>query len=250
MASQISTAAPSDPHSTYRDVWSKKPILRLVYQDYYRRIADMCVPGETIEIGGGIGQLKGFIPSAWSSDIQHSPMVDIVADAQKLPFRSGGISNIVMLDVLHHIEFPTLFFKEAVRVLRPGGRCVMVEPGITWGSTVFYRFIHQEPVRMRDYPLSEGTPDPDRDPYDSNQAIPTLLVTRDRKEFEARFPDLEIVHVSWFSFLVYPLSGGFKRWTLIPEPIGRRLLELEKMVEAKLGRWFGFRTMIVLQKKQ
>jgi len=42
-----------------------------------------------------------------------------------------------------------------------------------------------EPVRMRDFPLSEGVPDPYRDPYDSNQAIPTLLVTRDRKEFEA-----------------------------------------------------------------
>ena len=40
-----------------------------------------------------------------------------------------------------------------------------------------------------------------------------------------------------------------ERWTLIPEPVGRRLLELEKTVEAKLGRWFGFRTMIVLQKK-
>lgn len=90
MATQMSSPAPSDPHSIYRDVWSKKPILRLVYQDYYRRIAEKCVPGETFEIGGGIGQLKGFIPAAWSSDIQHSPMVDVVADAQKLPFRPGA----------------------------------------------------------------------------------------------------------------------------------------------------------------
>ncbi len=124
----------------------------------------------------------------------------------------------------------------------------MIEPAITYGSTVFYRFLHQEPVRMRDFPLSEGVPDPDRDPYDSNQAIPTLLVTRDRREFEEKFPNLEIVDVSWFSFLVYPLSGGFKPWSLISEAAGRRVLELEKMIEAKLGRWFGFRTMIVLQK--
>ena len=79
MGSKASAVPVSDPHSSYREIWSRKPILRLVYQDYYRRIAAMCVPGETIEIGGGIGQLKGFIPAAWSSDIQHSPMVDIVA---------------------------------------------------------------------------------------------------------------------------------------------------------------------------
>ncbi len=44
MASKTS-APPSDPHASYREVWSRKPILRLVYQDYYRRIAAMCVPG-------------------------------------------------------------------------------------------------------------------------------------------------------------------------------------------------------------
>src|SRR5258706_444449 len=117
----MSCTIPTDPHASYRSVWSQKPILRLVYEDYYRRIAAACVAGETIEIGGGIGQLKNFIPAAISSDIQHSPMVDVVADAQNLPFRSGAISNIVMLDVLHHIEFPILFFREAERVLRAGG---------------------------------------------------------------------------------------------------------------------------------
>jgi len=245
----MSTTLSHDPHASYRSVWSKKPILRLVYEDYYRRIAEACVVGETIEIGGGIGQLKSFIPTAISSDIQHSPMVDVVADAQNLPFRSGAISNIVMLDVLHHIEFPLLFFREAERVLRAGGRCVMIEPAITFGSTLFYRLIHPEPVRMNATPFAEGLPNPKRDPYDSNQGIPTLLATRDRLQFERTFPDLEFVEVSWFSFLVYPLSGGFKSWTLMPEFLGRRLLALEKRIEPALGRLFGFRTLIVLQKK-
>jgi len=109
----MSTTFSYDPHASYRSVWSSKPILRVVYRDYYRRIAEAWVAGETIEIGGGIGQLKTFIPTAISSDIQHSPMIDLVADAQNLPFRSGAISNIVMLDVLHHIEFPLLFFRES-----------------------------------------------------------------------------------------------------------------------------------------
>jgi 2-polyprenyl-3-methyl-5-hydroxy-6-metoxy-1,4-benzoquinol methylase len=43
------------------------------------------------------------------------------------------------VDVLHHLEFPVVFFREAARVLRPGGRVLMVEPAITWGSSFFYR---------------------------------------------------------------------------------------------------------------
>ena len=52
----------------------------------------------------------------------------------------------------------------------------MVEPAITWGSSLFYRLFHHEPVRMSADPLTVGKPDAMRDPYESNQAIPTLLV--------------------------------------------------------------------------
>jgi hypothetical protein len=74
-------------------------------------IAGSVVDGTTLELGGGIGNLEK-IASLISSDIQFAPWLDLVADAQKLPF--------VMLNVLHHIEFPSLLFSEAVRVLRPG----------------------------------------------------------------------------------------------------------------------------------
>src|SRR6202012_4622123 len=103
-----------------------------------------------------------------------------------------------------------------------------------WGRSVFYRPFHQEPVRMSADPLTDAPPNPDRDPYDSNQAIPTLLATRDRQQFEKLFPNFEFIEISWFSFWVYPLSGGFKSWTLMPEFLGRRMLRLEKRIEAAL----------------
>ena len=59
-----------DPHAKYRKIWATKKLLKLVYDDYYRRISDACVPGATVEIGGGIGQFKEFSPEAISSDIQ------------------------------------------------------------------------------------------------------------------------------------------------------------------------------------
>ena len=232
----------------YKDVWDRKPILRTIYDDFCDRIVAACVPGPTIEIGGGIGNLKRRLSEVITTDVQFAPWLDCVADAQRLPFAAGMAANIVMIDVLHHIEYPAIFFREAERVLRPGGRIVMVEPAITWGSTLFYRLFHHEPVRVSADPLIEGAPDPHRDPYDSNQAIPTLIATRDRGRFERLFANLKVTQVDWFSLAVYPLSGGFKAWSLIPQALSRRALQAERAIEPMLGRLTGFRMMLVIEK--
>src|SRR5215510_7314623 len=187
------------PLDGYRSAWQHKPVLQLVYDDFSDRIAAACAPGLTIEIGGGIGNLKQRLTDVVATDVQFAPWLDCVADAQRLPFADACAANIVMVDVLHHLEFPLVFFREAARVLRPGGRVLMVEPAITWGSALFYRLFHHEPVRTSADVLGDGKPDPRRDPYDSNQAVPTLLATRERERFHRVFPALRIASVQWFS---------------------------------------------------
>jgi SAM-dependent methyltransferase len=238
----------SDALADYRGVWERKPILRVIYDDFYDRIAAACRPGLTIEIGGGIGNLKQRLGEVVATDIQHAPWLDCVADAQRLPFADEAAANIVMVDVLHHLEFPAVFFREAARVLRPGGRAVMVEPAITWGSTLFYRLFHHEPVRTSAEVLMDGSPDPRRDPYASNQAIPTLIATRDKDRFHRLFPTLRIASVQWFAFAAYPLSGGFKPWSLISEGMARRMLRVERALEPVFGRVAAFRMMLIVEK--
>jgi SAM-dependent methyltransferase len=237
-----------DSLSDYQSIWTKKPVLRAVYGDLFERMLALRVPGPSLEIGGGVGGLKARAPDLISSDIQHASWLDLVADAQHLPFGDETLTTIMMLDVLHHVEYPANFFAEAQRVLRPGGRVIMVEPAITPGSSAFYRFIHHEPVRMASDPLARGAPDPKRNPYDSNQAIPTLIATRDKDRFHADFPRLRIARAAWFSFLVYPLSGGFKPWSLISEGAAQRVLKIESALEKAFGRAFGFRLLLAIDK--
>jgi SAM-dependent methyltransferase len=231
------------------DIWRRKPILRAIYDDFYDRIIDACTPGPTIEIGSGIGNLKSRFPDVVATDIQYARWIDCVADAQRLPFAAATAANFVMVDTLHHLEFPALFFREAERVLRPGGRIVMIEPAITWGSTLFYRLLHHEPVRIAADPLIEGAPDPRRDPYRSNQAVATLLATRDRTRFERSFKKLKIVRVDWFALAAYPLSGGFRPWRLIPRGLVAPMLRLERAIEKHFGQIAGFRMMLVVEKR-
>jgi SAM-dependent methyltransferase len=239
----------SSPFDQYRLVWNKKPLLRRIYNDIYDRIAAVCVSGTTAEIGGGIGQFKLRFPNVIATDIQSAPWLDLVTDAQNLPFAAGSIANIVMVDVLHHIEFPLLFLREAERVLRSGGRLVMAEPAITWGSSLFYRLLHHEPVRMTEDPLIIGMPNAMRDPYKSNQAIPTLLVSTERDRLATILPSLRLIRTDWFSLWVYPLSGGFKTWSLLPDLAGSFILGLEKKLEPALGRFLAFRLLAIMEKR-
>jgi SAM-dependent methyltransferase len=233
----------------YRAVWERKPALRAVYTDIYRRILAAAAPGTILEVGGGSGNFKAIAPGAVSSDILFAPWLDIVCDAQRLPFPDGSFSNVVMFDVLHHIEHPVRALREACRVLRKGGRLILCEPAITPVSGLFYRLFHAEPVDMSADPLTDGSISVARDPYDSNQAIPTLLVGRFRERLVRIMPDFPLQRVEWFSFLAYPLSGGFQPWSLVPAVAAGPLLRLEWSLRRVIGRLAAFRLLAVYEKR-
>jgi len=235
--------------ATQAQQWRSKPVLRKIYADLYRRMAAACVPGRTLEVGGGSGGFKEFAPDCISSDLLFAPWLDVVADAQSLPFARASLANIVLFDVLHHLPFPRRFLAEAARVLRPGGRIVFVEPAITPLSWPFYRFLHHEPVRLGVDPLSADEPLSSPDAFDSNQAVPTLLTGRCRAALAQLFPELELSSVRQVSLLAYPLSGGFKPWSLLPHAAVDGLLAFERRVEPLLGAFMGFRLLAVIEKK-
>lgn len=125
-------------HLAHRALWGVKPVLREVYGHFYRRMPAWCVDRTTAEVGGGSGSFKSFMLCADSFDIVPAPWLDLVADAQRLPFAHESLPNIVMLVVLHHIEAPLRFVNEAERDLRSGGRIVVIEPASTPGSWAFF----------------------------------------------------------------------------------------------------------------
>jgi SAM-dependent methyltransferase len=230
----------------FREVWEAKPVLRAVYRDYYARIAQWCRAGTTIEIGTGSGNLRESLPGVIASDIVASQFLDLTLDAQHLPFADRSVSTIVGVDVLHHIEYPRLFLGDARRVLEPGGRIVLIEPAITPLSWVMFKLGHPEPVDLRVDPLVDGQPDPHRHPFESNQALPTLLAGRHRERVE-REVGLIFVNVERISLAAYPLSGGFRRWSLLPARWVDQVLRAERRLERRLGRLAAFRLLVVLE---
>jgi SAM-dependent methyltransferase len=235
---------------SHRDLWERKRSIRLLYRDFHRRLLDCCPEGRILDIGSGTAHIKDSRPDAVSTDILPFPGIDVVADAHRLPFPDECFSGLVMLDVLHHLERPIEFLKEASRVLEPGGRLAMIEPAMTTLARQFYHRFHEEPVDMSADPFAQTAINPDRDPFDANQAIPSLLfaTAAARRRVEAEIPGLRVGTVDWLGLFAYPMSGGFQNWSLIPAALIRPVLAFEAMVPQAVRRQIAFRMIVVVER--
>ena len=198
----------------------------------------------------GRGSRAQFIPDLELTDLVRAPWHDREASADALPFADASLGALVLFDVLHHLPAPARFFAEAVRVLRPGGRIVMCEPYISPLSYPVYKFFTTSRWTCAPIRSPRSVADGARDPFDSNQAIPTLLFGRARGAFEAAFPALAIRGVELLAGLSYPASGGFSRGALLPWPAWSLLHRLESRLPGPVARLLAFRMLIVLERAQ
>lgn len=199
----------------HREMILSKPLLKKIYIDWYQNFIDEVKKdpkGKYVEIGSGGGFLKDILPRVITSDILPLPTVDMKFSAEELPFKDNELDAIFMINVFHHIPRPYLFLREAERTLKPGGKIIMVEPANTLLSKFIYQKLHPEPFDPKagweftySGPLSS-----------SNQALPYIYMERDRKKFETEFPALTIEKIQTHTALIYTLSGGVSRRSLVP----------------------------------
>lgn len=237
---------------SHRRTWETKPILREVYGDFYRRMASLMspLPGPSIELGGGPGTLKTYLPHVLSSDIAASQYLDFVADAVRMPLASGSVANILMVDVLHHLAYPRRFFEEVSRVLMPGGRLIVLDVFLSPASYPLFHWLHPEPATLSVRPLDADRDTPlfdAGDPWNSDQGIARAIFWKQCRVFAERFPNLHVRHRSCLSTLLWPLSGGFEQKNRLPGwavPIVRRL---DRALEL-LGRLAAYRCLVAVEK--
>lgn len=99
--------------------------------------------GLVVDIGSGPERLaKEFV----NVDVVPFPEVDIVSDAQYLPFKTGSVHTLVNESVLEHVEDAPAVAKEMMRVLAPGG--------FLYASIPFIHPYHASPDDFNRYTLS------------------------------------------------------------------------------------------------
>lgn len=225
----------------HRAVLAQRPELREVYGGFIDRIRE-AVGGRqpVLELGAGPGLMKQLWPQVIASDLSPQDWLDLVCDGCNLPFHDGDLGAVVMLDVIHHLPEPVKFLHEVVRVLRPGGRLVAIEPWITPASWILYRYFHRE-----DCDLSIDIAAPFRSAgkaaYDGNAAIPYKLARLDPPG------DLRLMENRPFLGLDYLATFGFQREQPVPRAMVRGAAWVERML-GPVGRWNATRTLLVWER--
>jgi SAM-dependent methyltransferase len=199
----------------HRNIILSKPFLKKLYEEWYRKfIAEFkeLPPGKLIELGSGGGFLKDLAPQVLSTDVMDLPSNDLTFSALNMPFKEGEISGLFLLDTFHHLPDARLFLNEAYRVLKPGGKIVMIEPANTlWGRFIYSRF-HHEPF----YPDGNWEVPFSGPLSGANGALPWIVFIRDKKIFQSQFSGLMIDKITYDTPLRYLLSGGVSFRSMVP----------------------------------
>ena len=226
--------------------WQAKPLLQKIYSGFYQKILGLIqpgIPGRIAEIGSGIGNLKTLLPDAIATDLFPNPWLDLACDGYELPFRTGGLSHLVLFDVFHHLRAPNAFLKEARRVLGLNGRLILFEPYISLASRPVYGLFHHEPIGEK-LPIDRANTLPRPRDYYAAQGNATRLFFR--REIADWPQDWRVFHAEAFSCFYYLLSGGYSRPAFYPA----NWLGWLQSCEARLGRWpnvFGGRCLVGLR---
>lgn len=236
----------------HRKIWREKAILRRVYQEqfYAPLIKNLADGHNNLEIGSGPGFIQEIEPSIIRSDIIESPWINSALDAHHLPFADSSVDNILGIDVLHHFTQPIKVMREASRVLRVGGRFLLVEPWITPFSRFIYTYLHQEVCDLDIEPwLESDLFGSGKDAFDGNAAIPYVLLSEGQSALEQSLPELQLLTLRPHSLFTYLLSGGFKSFNLLPNFLYNAAYSLENMTYPFWASMGSLRALIIWEKR-
>ena len=178
----------------------------------------------------------------WSSRV--SCVIDIHCSALKLPFHPHSVDAFFLLNVLHHIPQPEIFFQEISQCLKVDGKIIMIEPANTLWARWIYQKFHHEPFDA----LAFWTIDNPGPLSQANIALPWIIFFRDRKLFEQKCPQLSIEHIDIHTPFRYLVSGGFSFRQLLPAFSYPIIQGLEKIL-SPFNQYLGMFMTIKLKKR-
>lgn len=231
-------------------LWGLKPILQKCYFEFHQMMAEYLsrlAEEKVVELGSGMGNIHEVIPECIRTDLFPYPWIDQVENAYTLTFTDNSISDILMVDVFHHIRYPGSAIKEFHRVLRTGGRVIMMEPCISFLGYIVFGLFHPEPVsatgKMEWFAPANWNPK-EIDYYASQGNATQIFV---RGHFASELSDWRVVKVRRIAALAYVASGGYSGPQLYPNFAYPFVKFLENFLHS-FPDLFATRLLIVLEK--
>lgn len=229
--------------------WQRKPVLRQIYRQFYDLILQNIhndAQGLVVELGSGIGNLKAVLPTCICTDLFPNPWIDLVENAYALSFQDGSLSDLILFDVYHHLEYPGTALKEFWRVLKPGGRFILFEPCASLLGNIVYGLLHPEPLGWN-FPINWIAP---IDWPSDNAGYYAAQANASRHFIRHETPPLvgwQVIKVQRLAALSYVASGGYSGPQLYPTSWLPLMRHLDRLCD-HLPSLFATRLLVVLEK--
>jgi SAM-dependent methyltransferase len=237
----------------HRAILHRKPMIRNVFIEFHHEFMklDRQFFGETrglrVELGAGVCPIRNSYPEVLATDIEQSPIMDQVLDAHNMDLQPESVRAIYGQNCFHHFSHPSAFFSELVRVLTPGGGAILIEPYYGPVAGLIYKHLFASegfdklaPVWVTNTEGPMGL---------ANQALSYIVFMRDRKLFDQKFSQLEIVYSKPLTnYLRYFLSGGLNFRALVPRIMEAPLMGIEFLL-SPLAWILALHHVIILRRK-
>jgi SAM-dependent methyltransferase len=233
-----------------RDIYKKKKIIKLVYKNYYLLIKNNLLKKKNyhiLEIGSGGGNIKKVIPECITSDQFRNKNIDSIENIYKIKFNNNSLSNIILIDVFHHLEYPLVALNEIDRVLIKHGRLIMIEPAMGLIPRIIYKIFHYEPNgfnikinKRKKLPINFNF-----NKYFASQSFPWRIFFLNELKLKKKF---NINKVTLFSDFAFLLSGGYSYRSFYPEKLYPVIKYIDKFLSIISLRIFSSRMLVVIKK--
>jgi SAM-dependent methyltransferase len=232
------------------EYWNQKPILKTLYGDFYRLIAaklSNLPDSKIVELGSGLGNIHEFIPNCIRTDLFPNPWIDQIENAYQLSFADESVSDLILTDVFHHLKYPGTALKEFSRVLRKGGRVIMLEPCMSALGLLVYGLLHEEPIALTN-DIEWNAPagwSPEQIGYYAAQGNASRVFLGRR--FRHKLDDWQTIKTQRLPAIAYAASGGFSKRQLFPTSALLLIRKLEKGLDS-FPILFATRLLVILEK--
>ena len=224
----------------------QKEILIKIYRDYYKDLYNNIYKpeeGKNLEIGSGPSFIKSIIKDCITSDAFYDEDLDRKENVYKLNFQNDEISNLLMIDVFHHLQYPMAALKEMNRVLEKKGRVIMIEPSMGLLPRIIFSLFHKEPNGFNFFISNKEVVKNDIK-FFAAQSFPFRIFYKKELNFSKYFKLIKIENKSDFSFLG---SGGFSFPAMYPNFCYKFIKVMDKYF-SYFPKIFSARMIVVLEK--
>lgn len=209
---------------------------------------------EILEIGAGAGTSSIFLKS------RNVKMTDLLVtgnklvfsgvDAHNLPYPDNSFDSSFAIDALHHLANPFLCISEMLRVIKPGGKVIFIEPYVSILSYPIYKLFHAELTTIRLHKAyflrnqkvaSEG-----------NQVVCQAIFKHKtfRHEIISAIHNSSEVEIQYRDILAFFMTGGINNPLPTNPKFLKKVLGLEKRFPQIISKWLGSRMVVVISKRE